>query len=219
MNNQPPEKNKPLPDGRLDVFHIWSTIQGEGPLTGTPAVFIRLAGCNLSCPFCDTDYTSHREWMQIQDIVNRVWEEGNYKLVVITGGEPFRQDVGPLVELLLEEGYRVQIETNGTLYLYNLPYLKDALTIVCSPKISRIHSVLDQYVDAVKYLVKDGELNETDGLPKGLARLESNAEVFLQPLDEENEGANQQNIQAAVKSCLRFGYRLCLQVHKIVGLE
>ena len=60
MNQQAPEKQQLRGDGLLAVHSIFYTIQGEGPFAGETAVFVRLAGCNLQCPLCDTDYTSDR---------------------------------------------------------------------------------------------------------------------------------------------------------------
>ncbi|WP_046973456.1 7-carboxy-7-deazaguanine synthase QueE, partial [Dyella japonica] len=96
------------------------TIQGEGPFCGQPAVFVRLAGCNLQCPGCDTNYTSNRKKMSHSDIwqeIVHVTGEAKTKLVVITGGEPFRQpEVVNFINYLIDmKGYRVQVETNGTM--------------------------------------------------------------------------------------------------------
>ena len=70
LNTQPIEKRHHKVD--LEVHSIFYTIQGEGPFCGTPAVFIRLAGCNLQCPSCDTNYTSKRRTMTAEEIVNEV---------------------------------------------------------------------------------------------------------------------------------------------------
>ncbi len=103
----------------LRVAEVFPSIQGEGPFIGLYSVFVRLAGCNLRCPFCDTKYAldlragKKLTVNQILEIVDK------YKpsLVVITGGEPLlqRRQLNSLVDSLLKFGYRVQIETNGTL--------------------------------------------------------------------------------------------------------
>lgn len=235
LNIQPPEKPAAVEqDGAVDVHSIFLTIQGEGPFTGTPAVFVRLAGCNLgqfSCPLCDTNYTSNRKKLLPETVLSQVCETldtagaGDVSLVVLTGGEPFRQHIEPLVSALLNTAFVVQIETNGTLYR-ELPYSHPDLTLVCSPKTPRLNPQLERQIAAYKYVVKTGAM-DMDGLPActmgatlPLARPWSpSIPVFLQPLDEGDNEKNKANGQAAVQSCLQHGYRLSLQLHKILGLE
>lgn len=234
MNTQPTEKLFLHPQGALNVQEIFATIQGEGPFAGTPATFIRLAGCNLQCPMCDTDYTSQRLTMEIGEIsreVRRLRVPQSVvscpPLVVITGGEPFRQNLTPLVTLLLGLGFTVQLETNGILFLEGFPYEK--VTIVCSPKTGRINYDMAKKVRAFKYIVQEGYIHPFDGLPFAtmgvlkqteVARppLGSTAEIFIQPLDENDNKKNRANLDAAVKSCLNFGYRLCIQTHKLANV-
>ena len=149
----------------LKVHSIFKTIQGEGPFAGEPAVFIRLYGCNLQCPLCDTDYTSQYVDVNPEAILIAVsaFLTPN-KLVVITGGEPFRQDIGPSVRLLLKAKIRVQIETNGTLYLRGFPYWNLGVTIVCSPKTGKVNKKLALFIDAYKYVLHADTMAD-DGLP------------------------------------------------------
>ena len=215
MNTQTPEKIDYDPEGSLDVVDIFYSIQGEGPLVGTPAVFIRLAGCNFWCRFCDTDYTTGRHRMSVEDIVGVVKNFPTCSLVVLTGGEPFRQNVAPLISKL---GCKVQVETNGTLDPQGID--KDQfswLNIICSPKTGNesISDVIRKNVSAIKYVIDVMGIDGQDGLPRGLARF-TGIPVFVQPMD--NEDYNR-NVQAAVDSCLKFGYRLSLQIHKIVGIK
>ncbi|MEG7364337.1 7-carboxy-7-deazaguanine synthase QueE, partial [Pseudomonas citronellolis] len=99
MNLQPIEKRTKSADGLLSLHSIFHTIQGEGPFCGTPSVFVRLAGCNLQCPACDTDYTQGRRAASVQEILDKVQEYQSSGLVVITGGEPFRQDITRLLNV------------------------------------------------------------------------------------------------------------------------
>lgn len=99
------------------VSEIFESVQGEGKNAGYPSVFIRLAGCNLSCPWCDSKYARHansEQKMALQEIIDRV---ATYRPrhVVITGGEPLLQDIYPLV-MALHPDYSIEVETNGTVY-------------------------------------------------------------------------------------------------------
>jgi len=100
----------------LIVNEIFHSIQGESTYIGRPCTFIRLTGCNLRCSYCDTQYAYEEGIrMEIAQIIPRV---AAYKcpLVEITGGEPLLQDKTPLlISKLLENGYMVMMETNGSL--------------------------------------------------------------------------------------------------------
>lgn len=237
MNTQPISKVDKEGDGKSLLIHsIFYTIQGEGPFAGTPAVFIRLAGCNLRCPGCDTEYTQGANWQYVNTIIEMVTnllfikQENNMhepgSLVVITGGEPFRQPIELLVKTLIYEGFKVQIETNGTLFR-ELHWCAN-LTVVCSPKTGKINAELWPHIDALKYVGRASDLSLLDGLPVKalghsakpiLARVAGCPEIYLQPMDEKDEELNRKNMEAVKESCLKFGYRLCLQLHKIIGVD
>lgn len=236
LNTQPREKTIQTvdPDGSVDVIASWPTIQGEGPFAGKPAIFVRLAGCNLDCPACDTQYTIGRQKKTPSEVLDMIVSALSTAkifipnpLVVLTGGEPLRQDIGPLCRHLVTRGIRVQIETNGTLYRSGLPY--EDLTIVCSPKTSYLNPNLQPHISALKYVVEDGFVDPLDGLPTrtlgntgGVARPDRKlckAEIYVQPLDVGVPDLNSANLKVAVQSCLQFGHRLCIQVHKYAGLQ
>lgn len=228
MNSQPIEKQHMRADGALEVFRVFHTIQGEGPFSGRPATFIRLAGCNLQCPLCDTDYTSERTLLGVPEIVELLADTGRAGLVVITGGEPFRQNLGPLVEELLDAGYVIQIETNGTLF-QELPYWRPELAVVCSPKAGKIHPKLEPHLDALKYVLHADSEGE-DGLPlraldhpchPHLARPSDrfHGTIYLQPVDTGDAEDNKRHLQATIRSVMENDYVLCTQVHKAIGLD
>lgn len=243
-NTQPVERPDRREDGSVVVHSIFYTIQGEGPYAGCPAIFVRLAGCNLQCPMCDTEYTSQRLRMDPDHVAREIdqavhdWaSERGFSadipsmLVVITGGEPFRQNLVPLVTYLLERGLRVQIETNGS-YYQELPWqwtLNGHLTVVCSPKTHVVNEQLIPYIKAFKYVATAESLTD-DGLPRHALEHPSkkllfrppvwwSGVIYLQPVDEKDDWANRRNRNAVVQSCMKHDYRLCLQVHKIIEVE
>ena len=185
---------------------------------------------------CDTEYTANRELMSPSEVVSAVYAAGPTfrPLVVITGGEPFRQDLTSLVLALIKSGHHVQVETNGTLQLppelmswideWNDPQI---FCVVCSPKTQKIHQANWPYINALKYVVQQGQV-DTDGLPLSSvgpqygrpARPPEDwaGKIYVQPLDEQDAIANDLNMQVAVKSCMKYGFRLCLQTHKIARL-
>lgn len=100
----------------LEITEIFRSIQGESSWAGLPCTFVRLTGCNLRCSYCDTRYAyGEGRLMEIGDILDRVRELG-CGLVEVTGGEPLVQEETPaLVRKLIEDGYTVLLETNGSL--------------------------------------------------------------------------------------------------------
>lgn len=208
----------------LYVKNIFKTLQGEGPYTGRPAIFIRLGGCNLACSFCDTEFEDFSE-LGLDDITAKVQklsvsssEERSISLVVITGGEPFRQPIDALCKELLEREYVVQIETNGTLY-QDVP---DEVKIICSPKItnSKYHPIRDDLlprITAFKYLISatTEEYNHVPDLGHG----SYNIPVYVQAMDDYDEEKNKSNQKLAVNIALEYGYILSYQLHKQLGIE
>jgi len=222
----------------LLVHSIFFTIQGEGPNVGKPAVFVRLGGCNLQCPGCDTEYTHATANERLDSIITRIGMAfGDYKgerLVVITGGEPLRQQITGFINALFDRGYEVQIETNGTVALADVSLLCQAawrrLQIVVSPKAPKIAANLHPFIIAYKYVLDADHIDSRDGLPESVlgmpgapARPFSDFDgiVYVQPADEPeaNGVKNKLNMKATINSAMKHGYRLCLQTHKIAGLE
>jgi 7-carboxy-7-deazaguanine synthase len=248
--SNPQAAEKPVSMQRNDLDPLievacppWKTVQGEGPHAGRPAVFVRLAGCNLQCPNCDTNYTTNRNTVSIVSLVadvNALLENGRKMpfssppLVVITGGEPLRQEAtNTFVRSLLYLDIEVQIETNGTLH-QDLPFLNDNLTVVCSPKTPKLNPDLAKYITAYKYVVAHGRIDPKDGLPTEVlgvphrvarpgdteSLLSQKPEVYVQPEEvASSEDQTWLNVTTAADVCVRYGYRLSLQLHKIVGLD
>jgi len=196
------------------LSEIFYSIQGEGYHAGEPAVFIRLAGCNLSCPWCDTDCSSHHQ-LTAKEIVSNVLHACSLpKLIVITGGEPTTQD---LTELLKELSRRIKyaviaVETNGT-YLESLLVFKDSGLlnwITVSPKPQVIQSYNQDtliFCDEIK-VVLDGVI---DPLQFGVRfnRQFLKGTMFIQPCSE--------NFQPAVDFVKQHpDWRLSVQLQKVI---
>ena len=222
---RPPEKG----DGsQLKVVTIFPTLQGEGPFVGQPSVFARLGGCNLACDFCDTEFESFHD-MDLGALVAEVEREAGVvayssggkgylrDLVVITGGEPFRQEIRPLCEQLLARGFRVQIETNGTLWRE----IPEGVHIICSPKMSGgqyypVRPDLLARVDALKFIISASHAEYREVGEVG--QMGTKIPVYVQPMDEGDAARNAANQARALELAMARGYRLSLQTHKLLGI-
>jgi organic radical activating enzyme len=191
----------------LALAEIFYSVQGEGTWSGTPAVFVRLAGCNLNCRFCDTDY-SLQSFGSVAGVVARVRElGGDCPMVILTGGEPLAQtESSALIEALRADGRRVHIESNGTVPVE----LAHDVWLTVSPK-ERLHPAMAQRANEVKLIV-DGRVPE-EWLESFAGR---SVAVFLQP-----EGNKPANVQLAVDAAKAQPdrYRLSLQTHKFIGVR
>ncbi len=223
----------------LSIVSLFPTLQGEGPDAGRPAIFLRLAKCNLRCWFCDTQFDTghlHQQAELAEEIIRSAhWVHA--KLLVITGGEPLLQDFIPLVVAVNKSGITAAIETAGTLYLDGLSILFRpdrsiaGNIVVCSPKTPKLDPDLIPAVGAWKYIIKAGEVDPDDGLPMRSTQLPGEyapvyrpqrnhpAPIYVQPMDEGDPEANAANLAEAVRASLKYGYRLSLQLHKIAGLD
>ena len=238
LNTQKPEGAVRNDGLTLDLHSVFPTIQGEGPFTGQRAVFVRLAGCNLQCPGCDTEYTRGRRVEPIAHIVEEVTQAVGHHpttgyLVVITGGEPLRQPIGPLVQCLLMLRFRVQIESNGmyepdpALASLLLSCSTSILCLVVSPKTAKIHPANYMGATVFKYVL-DALYVDTDGLPiyalgheagKGVARPRPGAPVYLTPYDDPDDpNCVATNVKAVVRSAMEHGYIAGIQLHKFLNL-
>lgn len=230
MLGKNPVRPQEISDGEsLWIQSVFYTLQGEGPFIGKPALFVRLAGCNLKCFWCDTDFESSVWHPTLDELFERIESERpkHCQLVVITGGEPFRQNIAPLVERILKMGLSVQIETNGTLWV-ELPDHPN-LHIVCSPKSSFIHEKLLPRVTTFKYVLESDGVSLEDGLPNKstqkvgtettIARPPAGSDIYVMPLDAGEEKLNEANRRTCVDVAMRFGYRLTLQSHKLLNID
>lgn len=191
----------------MKVNEIFYSLQGEGFHTGMAAIFVRLSGCNLRCPFCDTDHSTGTE-MTESEIAAAV-AQFPAPLVVITGGEPSLFLTETLVDKLHKGGKNVAVETNGT---HPLPPNVDWVTL--SPK--------DAFVEnAAPTLTTCSELKVVfDGHPLPDYSYIDTKHRFLQPCDVGTPTDNARITAAAVEYVKRHPeWRLSLQTHKIINIQ
>lgn len=212
----------------LKIQEIFSSIQGEGRWTGTPAMFIRTSGCNLNCEFCDTDHTSAAKFIRNEHIVRQAQAQRKaypgIQHIVLTGGEPlFNLPNEDLVQQLINLGFRVQIETNGTCVPSWLKECKPLhgpkLWVTCSPKRNLNYHIL-RYADEFKLL---HEAKTGTHIPVGvrLARrsLLAQGKIYIQPIFTSRKTTTAQNIRSAIAECKKLGAPLSLQTHKLINVR
>ena len=183
------------------ISEIFYSLQGEGHNTGRAAVFVRFAFCNMSCPFCDTDYSLSRV-MTDEEIVDEVVLYPA-RFVVLTGGEPALQTDDKLIRLLHECGFEIAIETNGSVVL---PEGIDWVT--CSPKGKSVISRCDE----LKCVFDGQKAPDTHGIEAKY--------YYLQPCDTGDKEKN----KLITELCLEYikshpSWRLSLQTHKLAGFK
>ena len=187
----------------MRVNETFLSLQGEGHFTGTPAFFLRFAGCNLECPFCDTNHQTYHEMSEMEIVEEASRHKPRH--IVITGGEPALQLTQSLVDKLHEAGFFVQVETNGT-----MPLPEQIDWVTCSPKGTPVLKDADE----LKVLFKG------DGTDLTIADHIQAKEYRLQPLDTGNEEQNRIILRATIAYVLEHPrWSLSLQTHKMLGIK
>ena len=212
------------------VNDIFYSLQGEGRNTGRAALFVRFAGCNLKCPFCDTDFASYHELSEdyiMAELVVRCMDLGlteEKPMVVLTGGEPTLQVDEDFVDLLHEEDFYVAMESNG---IQPAPQNLDWLTVSPKETINNKQYPINkkQYKrpDEIK-IVFDEDCDPEQILADYLKSWEwaacDDVLLYLQPCDT---GAPERN-RLITARCVEYikchpKWRLSLQTHKLIGIE
>ncbi len=208
---------------KYKINEIFYSLQGEGVWTGHPMLFIRLSGCNLDCEFCDTEDKITAE--QTPEEILRSLELQNKfcRRVVITGGEPTLQDLGPLLIELKLNGYRVHLETNGMRGVKELNLFD---WIAVSPKRWRLDPAVLYYADEIKFLIGEPLLDWARLLWDVHNTYSTHARKFVMPIakswregDRSSGDIIQRNLKTAIEFCRgnpNFG--LCMQMHKVWGI-
>ena len=219
------------------INEIFQTIQGEGVFTGLPAIFVRLQGCPVGCPWCDTRHTwvvdPAREvgvqavldcsnesdgWskMSTEQILASFQQLGyQARHVVITGGEPCLYDLQDLSTALIEAGYQVQIETSGTSEIQT----HEQTWVTVSPKINMkgglpvLVSALERANEIKHPVATDRHVEELDAL-LATASLRENVVIALQPISQKPRAT-----QLAMATCIARNWRLSIQTHKYLDID
>jgi 7-carboxy-7-deazaguanine synthase len=214
-----------------DSLHIvkgnpFLTIQGEGPYSGHRAYFLRLHGCMLRCHFCDTNFSDPEDpIISTVELVAKLTAPGTPTLIVVTGGEPMRQDIRPLCATLHESGKTVQIETAG---VYWLDGLEKVAEIVCSPKTPKIHPKIFQYASTFKYVIDCNQqfdrfipitATQPGTNPQRLAEPRDGALIYLSPMDCYDAARNMANRSKVAELAMKYDCIAGLQLHKFMGLD
>jgi len=162
---------------KYGITEIFYSIQGEGSYAGTPMVFVRFAGCNLDCHFCDTDFKLNKR-MTADEIFRTVKALApKNHIVLFTGGEPSLQFDVELLQIFVENNYDIHMETNGTILL---PYGIAHITV--SPK--ETGKLIQSFGNDIK-IVYDESIEDLDTLIKSYEELDFE-NYFVQPMSMEN---------------------------------
>ncbi|MGB5769823.1 MAG: 7-carboxy-7-deazaguanine synthase QueE [Crocosphaera sp.] len=192
----------------VETFH---SLQGEGKWTGMSAFFIRLAGCDVYCPWCDQkeSWTSKTYPQQSVKMLAEAAKRVNPGMVVITGGEPLMHDLFPLTKELRELELRVHLETSGV-----YPFSGQFDWVTFSPKPFKVpHESIYSQVNELKVVIADQEdLNWAEEQAK---KVDPEAIKYLQP--EWNSPQTQQLILDYI--LLHPQWRMSLQIHKFLGVR
>ena len=223
----------------LPINELFETIQGEGAFTGTPAIFLRLQGCDIGCPWCDTQQTwildldnkkndlqkllDHQlqphEWLnvKISDIIALL---NNKKFhaqhVVITGGEPCMYDLTELTdEIINKTNKTIQIETSGC---YDIK-VNNKVWVTLSPKVNMkkklpvLTSALNRANEIKHPVALKRHIEELEVLLKKVNNID-NTMIYLQPISTKERATS-----LCVQTCIEKNWKLSIQTHKYIHIE
>ena len=212
----------------MKVSEIFKSIEGEGLRTGLPAVFIRLHGCNLRCSYCDSMYAvegSDYKQMSVAQILDAVKEYSGVTHVTLTGGEPLiHQDVEELLCQLSGCGYRVNIETNGTVscnwhfpgLFYTMDWKCKSSGMSAKMKMENLETLGAD--DVLKFVVGTIEdLEETENVVKSLAEKKNDMpHLFISPVFGNLSNEEIVNWLLGSSTMVENNARFQVQLHKII---
>lgn len=197
---------------KYPVMETFTSVQGEGVYTGVPSFFIRLAGCDVGCVWCDVKESWDSEKhpvVALETLVEAAVGSG-VKVVIVTGGEPTMHDLSPLTEALRNVGMRIHIETSGT---QKLTGLFDWITF--SPK--KFKAPLEEYFQLANELkVVINHKSDIEWSHELSARMNDSAQWFMQPEWDKRETMLPLIFDWVLKNP---HWRVGLQIHKYMGVE
>ncbi|TDF38454.1 7-carboxy-7-deazaguanine synthase QueE [Alteromonadaceae bacterium M269] len=219
------------------INEMFETIQGEGFHTGVPSIFVRLQGCPVGCPWCDTKHTwevnldaeqnavevlnktqESEKWFSATsvDILDLFQEQGYVaKHVVITGGEPCMYDLTSLTSELIEQGYSVQIETSGTFEVkaHEQTWVTLSGKVDMPGKYDVLQQVIDRANEFKHPIAREMHIEQLEEILSQRGN-QQKALIYLQPISQQKRAT-----ELAVETCIKKNWRLSLQTHKFIGIE
>lgn len=229
-----PESQDVAPVRSLRLIELYKSVQGESSFAGVPCIFVRLAGCNLRCSWCDSEYTftGGQPWSNDQ-IVQEIENLQPCRLIEFTGGEPMLQarELLPLMHRLLDAGYELMIETSGERLLSEIPETVHKIVDVKCPGSNMAGSFRSKNLaaltkrDEVKFVITDRADYEFARNFIGEHNLEARCgHILLSPAFRKDaaDARNAENMlldpRLLVEWMLADGLpaRLSLQIHKFI---
>jgi len=202
----------------MKIYSVFKSLQGEGLTIGAPTTFIRTSGCPLRCTYCDTPQAFDKgEQMTLEAILKKV-KQFRCRHVCLTGGEPMAQKDAPkLIEMLLDEGYHLVLETNGAMPLDELPCVENltiSMDIKC-PSSGESEKMLFENLevlgptDQLKFIISDDK--DYEYAKEVLGKYSPKCEVILTPVGGKD-------LKALAEKVLKEGLdaRVLPQLHKFI---
>lgn len=197
---------------RYSLVEIFRSFQGEGRNTGRQCVFVRFAGCNLACPWCDTD-CRERFTLTLDELLVEI-RSHNVRSVILTGGEPtLVAAMDELVASLRREGYWIAVETNGTSSIDAVPWLGFVDYVACSPKAEFPDSLRLERADEVRVVASGEDVVE---FCLALRTRISARDYYISPCER---GGNIDFATAKAVLARLSDWSLSVQLHKLLGFR
>ena len=194
------------------LVELFESLQGEGRNTGRPVTFVRFAGCNLRCPWCDTE-VRERFRLPLEELVKEVSDFAP-RSVVLTGGEPTAvEGMDELVDALKAEGFWIAVETNGTRDRAECPWLDKVDYVACSPKAEFPEALALKAADEVRIVASS---EAVAGFCREVRAKMTATDWYISPCDRGGE-IDYATAKAVLKALP--GWSLSVQLHKILGFR